>query len=319
MITDIPTKTDFYMMADHMVNEAWEKIADLAYDYSGNDIWNGSYRESKYFSESDTNNHEHYWKFARPKLITAFNLILQSIEFRLKGLIVEISPYLLITNATRNPPKPDNEGNISFSEFHTLDAQDLVKVYNTFTSKVLPDDFTAWFNKLRTLRNRFMHTVDKKTDIMPELIFTSVIRAHNYLNTGAAHWMWYRYEYRAAHSSGGVDSELEESEEFSGVVWAMLPTHYEFTVAISACSKESVSSLFGYTKNNTRDDNPKESFYCKKCVSVMEKGWNFDSKDLDFALETVQYNRSKGVYICAFCLNEQKDKPLGIWEEIDED
>lgn len=31
MITDIPTKTDFYTMADHMVNEAWEKIADLAY------------------------------------------------------------------------------------------------------------------------------------------------------------------------------------------------------------------------------------------------------------------------------------------------
>ncbi|MBA1686614.1 hypothetical protein G9H12_24070, partial [Escherichia coli] len=180
MITDIPTKTDFYTMADHMVNEAWEKIADLAYDYRDINLWNSYCKTSEFYTESDIKNLEHYWLFARPKLITSFNLILQSIEFRLKGLIVEISPYLLITNATRNTPKPDSEGNISFSDFHTLDAQDLIKVYNTFASKSLPDDFITWFNSMRILRNRFMHTVDKKTDIMPELIFTSVVRAHNY-------------------------------------------------------------------------------------------------------------------------------------------
>ncbi len=45
----------------------------------------------------------------------------------------------------------------------------------------------------------------------------------------------------------------------------------------------------------------------------MEKSWNFDSKHLDSALETVQYNRSKGAYICAFCLDEQKTKPIDIW------
>ncbi len=189
MITDIPTKTDFYTMADHMVNEAWEKIADLAYDYRDINLWNSYCKTSEFYTESDIKNLEHYWLFARPKLITSFNLILQSIEFRLKGLIVEISPYLLITNATRNTPKPDSEGNISFSDFHTLDAQDLIKVYNTFASKSLPDDFITWFNSMRILRNRFMHTVDKKTDIMPELIFTSVVRAHNYLNTESAHWI----------------------------------------------------------------------------------------------------------------------------------
>lgn len=315
MITDIPTKTDFYTMADHMVNEAWEKIADLAYDYRDINLWNSYCKTSEFYTESDIKNLEHYWLFARPKLITSFNLILQSIEFRLKGLIVEISPYLLITNATRNTPKPDSEGNISFSDFHTLDAQDLIKVYNTFASKSLPDDFITWFNSMRILRNRFMHTVDKKTDIMPELIFTSVVRAHNYLNTESAHWIWHRYKYKAIHSTGGINIGLDEDEdeEFSGIVWAMLQTHYEFTAAISACSKESAKKFFGYTKNDSGDTNSKESFYCRKCVSVMKKSWNFDSKHLDSALETVQYNRSKGAYICAFCLDEQKTKPIDIW------
>lgn len=318
MITDIPTKNDFYTMADHIVNEAWEKVANLAYEFREFELWNNFYKESEYFSEPDVRNLDHYWFFARPKLITAFNLILQSIEFRLKGLIVEISPYLLITNATRNPPKPDSNGNISFSEFHTLDSQDLIKVHNTFASKALPDQFTTWFNSIRTLRNRFMHSIDKKTDIMPNLIFTSIIEAHNYLNPESAHWIWHRYKYRAAHASGGINVENEEDEEFSGIVWSMLQTHYEFTAAISACPKESVRKLFGYTKSDAKDNNSKESFYCKKCVSVMEKSWNFDSKHLDYALETVQYHRGKKMYICSFCLDEQKTKPRGIWEENDD-
>ncbi|WP_109372814.1 hypothetical protein [Proteus genomosp. 6] len=316
MIIDIPTKNDFYTMADHIVNEAWEKVTDLAYNFDEFDIWRRFYKEPEYFLGSDIRNLDHYWAFARPKLITAFNLILQSIEFRLKGLIVEISPYLLITNATRNPPKSDRDGNISFSAFRTLDSQDLIKVHNTFSSKVLPDQFTTWFNDMRTLRNRFMHSVDKTTDIMPDLIFTAIVRAHNYLNTESAHWIWHRYNYRATHASGS-NIDIKEDEEFSGIVWSMLQTHYEFTSAISVCSKESVRELFGYTKNDTEDSNPKESFYCRKCVSVMEKGWNFDSKHLDRALETVQYHRGKKMYICAFCLDEQKTKPREIWEEDD--
>ena len=49
-------------------------------------------------------NKNYYWSFARPNLITTFNFTLQSNRFRLKGLLIEISPYLLITNATRNLP-----------------------------------------------------------------------------------------------------------------------------------------------------------------------------------------------------------------------
>ncbi|TGI34179.1 hypothetical protein E5P47_20235, partial [Escherichia coli] len=61
MITDIPTKTDFYTMADHMVNEAWEKIADLAYDYRDINLWNSYCKTSEFYTESDIKNLEHYW------------------------------------------------------------------------------------------------------------------------------------------------------------------------------------------------------------------------------------------------------------------
>jgi len=60
VITDIPTKSDFYAMADHMVNEAWEKIAVLAYEYREIDIWNQFYSESEHFTDENIRNIEHY-------------------------------------------------------------------------------------------------------------------------------------------------------------------------------------------------------------------------------------------------------------------
>jgi hypothetical protein len=53
MRIDIPTKSDFFTMAEHIVNEDWGKIAHLAYDFRELDIWNSCYKESEYFSDSD--------------------------------------------------------------------------------------------------------------------------------------------------------------------------------------------------------------------------------------------------------------------------
>ncbi|MEQ9927016.1 hypothetical protein PJ912_14405 [Pectobacterium colocasium] len=319
MITDIPTKDDFYAMADHIVNEAWEKVAGMAYEHRDIGVSNRFFSESEYFTEKNfIDIDDNYWKFERPKLITALTLILQSVEFRIKGLIVDISPYLLITNATRNPPKADDQGNISFSEFHTLDAQDLIKVHDTFSGNKLSNEFTDWFRTMRMLRNRFMHTVDKSTDITPELIFTSVAFAHKHLNKESPHWIWHRYQYRTEHSSTGIDYESRYGEGFSSAVWEMLPTHYEFASAIFSCSKESARKYFGYIKNEPGDANPKESFYCQKCLSVMEKKEYFDSKNIDSALKTVQYNRKSNSYICAFCCDEKNTKPRD-WEDENEE
>jgi len=318
MIIDIPTKNDFYTMADHMVNEAWEKIVDLAYDFKDIDFLCELNKNSDTRIDENISNSEKYWTFHRPKLITALTLILQSVEFRLKGLIVEISPFLLITNATRSPPKPDSEGNISYAEFHTLDAQDLIKVLDTFSNNKLPVQFTEWFRNVRILRNRFMHTVDNSTGIDPELILHSIVFAHKHLNPDAHHWIWHRYLYKAEHLSGGINYIDESEEEFSGPVWAMLQTHYEFSSALSVFSKHTARESFNFIKYDTDEEQAQKSYYCKKCISVMEKGFNFDDKHLDYTVETVQFNRKRQLYICTFCLDEQKEVPRGLWDDEDE-
>ncbi|MHA3054685.1 hypothetical protein [Acinetobacter sp. ANC 4633] len=183
MIIDIPAKEDFYASADDMVNEAWKKISNLAHTYYELDTDNMFYKSSDYSCDYITLGLDNYWSHVRPKLISALTLVIQSVEFRLKGLIAEISPYLLLSSSSKNIP------NRSFTQFHSIDAQDLIKVYEMFADKDFSPKFKKWYEDIRILRNRFMHTVDKRSDISPELIFKSIIFAHDELNGNNSHWI----------------------------------------------------------------------------------------------------------------------------------
>jgi hypothetical protein len=305
MIIDIPTKEDFYSSADDMVNEAWEKISNLAHEYYELDSKNQFYLSSEYFTDEDVYGLDQYWHHARPKLISALTLVLQSVEFKLKGLIADISPYLLITGSTKNIPKADENGIRSFTQFHSIDAQDLIKVYEVFGDKQISPKFKKWYEDIRILRNKFMHTVDKSSDINPEIIFKGIVYAHNELNQGGSNWIWHRYRYKASHSGGGVDFN---KDEISGDIFEMLQVHYELTGAIYSCSREVANEIFNYDKSVDSD-------YCKKCVSVMAEFEYFDSKHIDYCLGTVQRNKRSGMYQCIFCRNEYEKLPESIWED----
>lgn len=96
-----------------------------------------------------------------------------------------------------------------------------------------------------------MHTVDNSTNNDSELIFNSIIFAHKHLNHDTYHWIWHRYLYKAEHSSGGINYIDESKEEFSGIVWAMLQTHYEFASALSVCTKDIAKESFNFIKYDT--------------------------------------------------------------------
>lgn len=305
MIIDIPTKEDFYSSADDMVNEAWEKISHLAIEYYEIDSRNQFYKTSEYFTDEDIWGLDRYWDHARPKLISALTLVIQSVEFRLKGLIAEISPYLLLSSSSKNIPDVDESGVRSFAQFRSIDAQDLIKVYEIFSGKELSSKFKMWYGNTRILRNRFMHTVDKCSDIKPELIFKSVVFAHNELNHGGSNWIWHRYKYLARHSGRGVDLN---KDEISGEIVGMIQVHYELTGAINSCSRAVANEVFSFDKSAV-------SFYCKQCISVMVRDEYFDSKHLDDCIGTVQKNKRSEKYQCVFCCTKYEKLPESIWED----
>lgn len=67
----------------------------------------------------------------RQRILTSLIIAQQGIELALKAKLVAISPFLLIAGNPSEWPRAADETGVSFSDFRAIDAQDLIKVYNT--------------------------------------------------------------------------------------------------------------------------------------------------------------------------------------------
>jgi len=152
MITDIPSKEDFTEQAMVFLNLAWDTVFDLLFGYSDAEEWDAIVENSQ------TND---YWKAAQKPLATAVALSHQGAEFLLKAHIAEMSPFILISGKPSGWPSKCDKQDTSYSSFHTADAQDLIRIYDTVAENRLSDNFKELFNKLRLIRNTIFHTVDR--------------------------------------------------------------------------------------------------------------------------------------------------------------
>lgn len=305
MITGIPTKKDFYTTASHMVNEAWESVCELGFPYNKLLVGN-SLRKAHNLELIDLGS---YWTYANPKLISAFSLVQQSVEFRLKGIICETSPYLLICNSVTTPPKKVNDA-INFGDFYTLDAKDLLKVINTFTKVELDDEFITKFNTMRALRNSFMHSVNYNSGVTFESVIDLICYMHKKLNPKEADWFLYRYNYMKTHSSNGIDLSKEHLKGYEYRPEAedveMFNVHVEFNTVINLLRPELTREHFNYIKN----PNKKRSYKCVLCSEKIERSQCVYAKnddDVFIGRDTVQATKeSPENGVCAICKNIQK-------------
>ncbi|WP_370422750.1 hypothetical protein AB9Q29_020660 (plasmid) [Pantoea vagans] len=305
MIIGIPNKDDFYSTASHMVNEAWESVCKLGFPFNKYTIEN-SLREK---FNNELIDLQSYWTYASPKLISAFSLLQQSVEFRLKGIICEVSPYLLIANSVTLPPKKI-AGNTNYSDFYTLDAKDLIKVINTFTDTEISDDFINKFNMMRELRNSFMHSVNYNSPVTFESIINLICYMHKSLNPNDPDWFIYRYNYMVEHSSYGVDF----SREFLNG-WGYRPAvedvemfnlHVEFDTVINLLSPQYTRDNFDFIKN----PNKKRSYTCLSCSEMIDNSQRVTANNDDAVFvgrNTVQsLKESPDIGVCAICKKKQK-------------
>ena len=156
MIKDIPSSDDFIASGVDFLNIAWEQILNLLEDYD----------EIKVFSEMDNGeegNEEidnEYWRTVQRPLSTYLALIQQGNEFLLKGNIVKKNPYLILSADWHS--KLSQNGDVSFSSLKTIEASDLIKVYNAVIDSALSDEFQTVFKELRSKRNTLIHSVPPK-------------------------------------------------------------------------------------------------------------------------------------------------------------
>lgn len=163
---NIPTPQEFYDVAIRSLNLTWDILCKLYVEleeYGGSEEFNLSYAEYGY--DENTNNLEAYWILHRGKLENCIVLLMQAIEFYLKGKLSEESPFLLLSSKEAWGKKTD------FLELHTIDAKDLIDKCNAICGDgTIGTEFKGNFESIRTKRNRIIHMGILSTEIDPETI-----------------------------------------------------------------------------------------------------------------------------------------------------
>jgi hypothetical protein len=219
-------------------------------------------------------------------------MVQHAVEFYLKAKILSISPYLLISSESRTLPKKSDSTDISFTEFRTLDAQDLLKVHNTFSSERLGDDFKQWFNNMRLMRNKIMHTVDKNLSIEPADLAVSILQGHEYL-VGKNCWIDSRTSFLNRSPEHGV--KIGSTEEHDAYIH--LAIHREISLVIKSITPSNSKRFFKYDKKLLSET-------CTSCYEKFSHCDFFDCKWTDSFVQTLQKKSStSGEMECFICGN----------------
>lgn len=196
MITDLPKEDDFKSSGTDYLNLAWSTLISLLRQLKeAQDVDKEYYEEESEEVKTPLVLDDEYWKKAQRPLSTALSLIQQGTEFLLKGHIAKVSPYLLISGDPSGYPRKSDKGDVRFSEFKTIDAQDLIRVYNTVSVNHLPPDFQQRFENLRSKRNTIMHTVDPKLFIDQKDLFIHILEICHCLIDPPESWIKIRRKF----------------------------------------------------------------------------------------------------------------------------
>lgn len=171
MIKDIPTSSEFDSAAKAQFDFAWDIVISFLL----------TLEEAGRYTEIDKEDEAVFWETARQRILTSIIIAQQGVELAIKGKLVSISPYLLIAGNPSDWPKDTDGTGVSFSDFRAIDAQDLVKVHNTAAASSLDDGFVRLFEKLRKLRNKAMHTVDRELSVSAQEVVAILLEVHEYL------------------------------------------------------------------------------------------------------------------------------------------
>jgi hypothetical protein len=249
-MVDIPTADDFFTTGKELLNFSWDVVAKLLIDIDA----------AEYYGVDSEEISDGYWAAAKRRLTTALSITQQGVEFVLKGKIAEISPYLLIVDPPAKWPSPYDKNTISFSDFRTIDAQDLIRVIDTFAEVPMPVKFADQFHQLRDKRNRIMHSVDKRLTVNVTEVVDSILFMHKALFPNE-NWPSVRLSFL----------EEEPDSELGAYEYSTNRVCWEISLVIDLLPPSKVKDYFGIGKNQRR-------YVCPKCISQANTDMGFKYK-----------------------------------------
>ena len=266
-IIDVPSHTDYLDVGSDHLQLAWDRVIELLIDANDIDL------------ESDPDLKAEYWEAARRNLLTALALAQQGVEFALKGHIARISPYLLIQNPTGKLPRRPKGSSISFDDFRTIDAQDLVRAAQSFASLDLTENFQEKFETNRRLRNQIIHSTGRKISVEPNEIIENILEFHLELFPDN-HWLSDRSNFICGQALS----------YFGGMDWERNIVCRELEVVLDLLKPSKVKKFFKINKKQRR-------YSCPGCCTVANHDAGFEIR---LAVLTPNSPKATELY-CSVC------------------
>ncbi|QIM48336.1 hypothetical protein G9Q38_03675 [Pusillimonas sp. DMV24BSW_D] len=250
MITNLPTSVDFCQSGNELLNFAWDATSNLLTEFDQADYYG--------FDKSEVS--DKYWAAARRTLTTSLTIVQQGVELILKGKICEISPYLLLSDPPSRWPSPYEGAPIDFSQFRTVDAQDLVRIYDTFSTARLSEEFSERFHSLREKRNAIMHTVGAGVSVQVTEVIEAILYMHKALFP-SENWATTRREFLM----NSPDSELGSGE------YATNRACWEFSIVRELLEPAQIRYFMGVNKKQ-------RAYLCPACLGDANTDAGFEFK-----------------------------------------
>jgi hypothetical protein len=271
MIIEVPSPSDFGAAGINSLNLAWSIVTGLS-----RELQDAQVEEWDAVGEVA----DEYWRRSQSPLGNALTLAQQGIELMLKARIAEVSPFLLLSREIRDWPSSDKRA-ISFAEFRTVDAADLIKLHNSVCTDQLEDDFIQLFELVRKRRNQIIHQgKDKKSIHVGEMLEAILKSVHRLFP--AVRWMKQRSDYlhddhvSAAYSVDHVLDQLCNEAE----------------IIIRHLGAASLKEFFGFDKKARK-------YFCPECACY--------AKVDRYALAHLRPNEPNGTTLyCLVCDDEHE-------------
>ncbi len=302
MIIDIPTPNEFELSATELLNTAWSQVINLLIEFEevadfleGDSISSEitpdgmNYIRLPQSNEIISENTEQYWKASKQTISIGLTLIQQAIEFYIKGKIVNISPYMLIDSVSSWPSKC-NINDISFSSFKSIDAQDLIKVHNTICNSTerFDDTFINFYNEMRTLRNKLMHSVPKDINIRAEEVLEKILYVHNSFTNKS----WNNDRKSFLNNTPTNSMEFFKSQRFHEP-YILDQLYKEIKLTVEKLTPSIIKKYFEYDKK-------RYALLCPKCIEKLNE-LDFPHDSYEYHFKSFQEIDSSGVYRCIIC------------------
>lgn len=261
MIVDLPSQSDFFANAESLLHFAWGHATELLVSLAEIKELEDTHGDSP-----PSPNRDEYWQAANQTLVSAYSVVQQATEFFLKGRIAEVSPYLLLSGTPSSWPKGCDKTDTAFSEFRTVEAQDLLRLHDVLVTPRLTDGFRTWYEEMRRERNRIMHMVHSNVSISPEKLILSILKCHDYF-IGPRSWVSSRLKVldRSPENSIEYIRNLGQHKGYS-----RYNIHRELGAVFEILKPKEVREYFDHDKRS-------KSFKCPDCHNTMSEMDYFES------------------------------------------